>query len=268
MENVVVYILVTLISGAIGAWIGTYCGAQFSAKKQELRNKEMRNMAIKGLNIIKKYSGRGNTYDMAEAEFNNSLSVAEKRVFIVALHKLGIPILAASFTKFDIQCIHFEKNIIDRDEVSAIINQMESGYCDGLFYIDPETYFSDNIRLNTLRSISKRWINEVFANAVLDRENERIIYPDKWFEQFTWAENLNIAVFKERIGIKGYFADNGKIKKGAIKEICSDIDRGLWDGCFYWDIENYNNVTATNSLLNTAINQILSQQNTFSQNKY
>ena len=58
-------------------------------------------------------------------------------------------------------------------------------------------------------------------------------------------------------------ADNGKIKEGAIKEICSDIDRGLWDGCFYWDIENYNNVTATNSLLNTAITQILSQQNFF-----
>ena len=74
-------------------------------------------LAIKGLNILRKYSGKGNTYDMAEAEFNNSLSVAEKRVFIVALHKLGIPILATSFTKFDIQCIHFEKNIIDRDEI-------------------------------------------------------------------------------------------------------------------------------------------------------
>ena len=166
MGNTVVYIIITLISGAVGAWIGTYYGTQFSAKKQEQRNKDLRNMAIKGLNILRKYSGKGNTYDMAEAEFNNSLSVAEKRVFIVALHKLGIPILATSFTKFDIQCIHFEKNIIDRDEVSAIINQMESGYCDRLFYIDPETYFSDNIRLNTLRSISKRWINEDFAKAV------------------------------------------------------------------------------------------------------
>ena len=81
----VVYILVTLISGAVGAWIGTYYGAQFSAKKQEQRNKEMRNMAIKGLNILRKYSGKGNTYDMAEAEFNNSLSGAEKRVFIVGI---------------------------------------------------------------------------------------------------------------------------------------------------------------------------------------
>ena len=259
MESVVVYIGVTLISGAAGAWIGTYCGAQFSAKKQEQRNKEMRNMAIKGLNILKKYSGKGNTYDMAESEFNNSLSVAEKRVFIVALHKLGIPILATSFTKFDIQCIHFDKIIIDRDEISAIINQIESGYCDQLFYIDPETYFSDNIRLRTLRSISKRWVEEVFAKSIIDRDNKKIYYSDKWFERFTLAERFAIAVFKEKIGVDEYFADNGKIQEGAVIEICSDIDRGLWDNCFYWDIENYNNVTATNSL-NITLTQILNNQ--------
>ena len=51
MRELIIYIVVTLISGAVGAWIGTYCGAQFSAKKQEERNKDMRNMAIKGLNI-------------------------------------------------------------------------------------------------------------------------------------------------------------------------------------------------------------------------
>ena len=159
---------------------------------------------------------------MVEADFNTSLSVAEKRIFVVALHKLGIPILAASDTKFDIQYIRFDKIIIDKDEISAIIKQVESGYCDQLFYVDPDTYFSDNVRLRTLRNISKRWIEEVFANSTLDIKNEKIIYPEGWFEQFTWAENLNIAVFKERIGIKGYFTDKGKIKEGAIKEICSD----------------------------------------------
>ena len=110
MDNLVVYILVTLLSGAIGAGIGTYLGSHFSAQKQERRNKEIRNIAIKALNIIKKYSGKGNTYDMAEADFNTSLSVAEKRIFMVSLHKLGIPILATSETKFDIQHICFEKN--------------------------------------------------------------------------------------------------------------------------------------------------------------
>ena len=43
MDNLVVYILVTLLSGAIGAGIGTYLGSHFSAQKQERRNKEIRN---------------------------------------------------------------------------------------------------------------------------------------------------------------------------------------------------------------------------------
>ena len=222
MENFTVYVLVTLISGAVGALVGTYFGAYFSSRKQEEKKKEIRKIAIKGLNIINKYSGKENTYEVVEADFNTSLSVAEKRIFVVALHKLGIPILAASDTKFDIQYIRFDKIIIDKDEISAIIKQVESGYCDQLFYVDPDTYFSDNVRLRTLRNISKRWIEEVFANSTLDIKSEKIIYPEGWFEQFTWAENLNIAVFKERIGIKGYFTDKGKIKEGAIKEICSD----------------------------------------------
>lgn len=189
MDNLVVYILVTLLSGAIGAGIGTYLGSHFSAQKQERRNKEIRNIAIKALNIIKKYSGKGNTYDMAEADFNTSLSVAEKRIFMVSLHKLGIPILATSETKFDIQHICFEKIVIDKDEILAIIKQVESGYCDKLFYIDPDTYFTDNIRLSTLRSVSKRWVKEIFAKSKLDLNTRMINYPNKWFESFTWAGN-------------------------------------------------------------------------------
>lgn len=259
MGELIIYVLVTLLSGVAGAWVGTYCGAFFSAHREEKRKKDMRNIAIKGLNIIKKYSVKGNSYDVAEAEFNNLLSVAEKRAFVVALHKLGVPIMVTSTTKFNIQCIRFEKIMIDKDELTAIINQVELGYCDQLFYIDPETYFNDNIRLRTLRSISKRWVEEVFAKSIIDRENKKIYYSDKWFERFTLAERFAIAVFKEKIGVDEYFADNCKIKEGAIKEICSDIDRGLWDNCFYWDIENYNNVTAANSL-NVTLTQILNNQ--------
>lgn len=71
MGEVIIYVSVTLISGAVGAWIGTYCGAYFSAQREDKRKKDMRNIAIKGLNIIKKYSVKGNTYDVVEAEFNN-----------------------------------------------------------------------------------------------------------------------------------------------------------------------------------------------------
>ena len=82
-----------------------------------------------------------------------------------------------------------KKIVIDKDEILAIIKQVESGYCDKLFYIDPDTYFTDNIRLSTLRSVSKRWVKEVFAKSKLDLNTRMINYPNKWFESFTWAGN-------------------------------------------------------------------------------
>ena len=103
-------------------------------------------------------------------------------------------------------------------------------------------------------------IEEVFAKSKLDLSTHLINYPDKWFEHFTWAEKLGIAVFRERIAIEDYYNSKGEIKERAAKEICTDIDRGLWDSCFFWDIENYHSVTATSSL-NTTIIKLLSNQN-------
>ena len=117
MEQIITTTVVTLISGAIGAIIGTYGGALFAAKRQEKHIKELRQVAIKALKIFQKYARNRQTYDVAASEFNNALSIAEKRVFIVALHKLGIPILATPDSKFDIQNIVFEKREIDKDEI-------------------------------------------------------------------------------------------------------------------------------------------------------
>ena len=108
--------------------------------------------------------------------------------------------------------------------------------------------------------MSKRWVKEVFAKSKLDLNTRMINYPNKWFESFTWAEKLGTAVFRERIAIEDYYINEGNIKEGATKEICTDIDRGLWDSCFFWDIENYHSVTATSSL-NTAIINLLRNQN-------
>ena len=168
MEQIITTTVVTLISGAIGAIIGTYGGALFAAKRQEKHIKELRQVAIKALKIFQKYARNRQTYDVAASEFNNALSIAEKRVFIVALHKLGIPILATPDSKFDIQNIVFEKREIDKDEIEAIISQIQLGHCDQLFYIEPDNYFSENIRLKTLRYIAKRWVREVFGKSKID----------------------------------------------------------------------------------------------------
>ena len=259
MEHIVVSIIVTLVSGAIGALIGTYGGAYFSALRQERRTKELRDTAIKALQIFLKYARKKQTYDVASSEFNNSLSVAEKRVFIVALHKLGIPILATPKSKFDMQDIMFEKTEIDKDEISAIISQIKLGHCDQLFYMEPDNYFSENIRLKTLRYVAKRWVREVLYNSRLDKTSTpfQIRYPVDWFANFTLGEKLGIAVFKERIAVEEYYDKNGKPKDEAIERLIADIDRGLWDSSFFWDIENYHTVTAASTLNSTMMNQLL-----------
>ena len=257
MEQIITTTVVTLISGAIGAIIGTYGGALFAAKRQEKHIKELRQVAIKALKIFQKYARNRQTYDVAVSEFNNALSIAEKRVFIVALHKLGIPILATPDSKF-------EKREIDKDEIEAIISQIQLGHCDQLFYIEPDNYFSENIRLKTLRYIAKRWVREVFGKSKLDRSQNPIVivYPTNWWLGYTLGERLGIAVLRERISLDEYFDEQGLPKEDSIERLITDIDRGLWDSSFFWDIEN-----ATSSL-NNMISQLLNNsQNSTIQKK-
>lgn len=262
-------VIITMIVTLIGAVIGTYGGALFAAKRQEKRIKELRQMAIKALKILQKYARNKQTYDVAASDFNNALSIAEKRVFIVALHKLGIPILVTPDSKFDIQNIIFERREIDKDEIEAVISQIEQGHCDQLFYIEPDNYFSENIRLKTLRYVAKRWVREVFGKSKLDRTQnpQIIIYPTNWWVDYTLGERLGIAVLKERIALDEYFDEQNMPKKDAIDRLIIDIDRGLWDSSFFWDIENYRSVTATSSL-NYMISQLLNNnQNNIIQKK-
>ena len=43
-------------------------------------------MAIKAINIFRKYSKKDGTFNLVEQEFNSTISLAEKRTILVALH--------------------------------------------------------------------------------------------------------------------------------------------------------------------------------------
>lgn len=81
--------IVTIISGTIGAIIGTYGGAFFLNYWQNRKIRKIRNIAIKALKIILEYKKK--SFSNAENQFN-TLTISEKRAVIVALHKLGLPI--------------------------------------------------------------------------------------------------------------------------------------------------------------------------------
>lgn len=245
--NIIISVIVTLLSGAIGAIIGTYYGALFATKRQEKRIKEVRSIALKGIGILKKYARKNQSYDMATDDFNNSISIAEKRAVIVALHKLGIPIQVLANEAFNIAKLSFAHQIIDKDELDAISNQIELGHCDNLFYMDPEKYFDDNLRQKTLRSVAKRWVLEVLVHSILSEDRTTVTYPSDWFKSFSLGERYAILVLKERIATEEYFDNNRQIIQSSIDLLLRDIDCGLWDNCLYWDYTNYKSVVSSMS---------------------
>lgn len=253
-------VLFPLLSGAVGALIGTFGGAYLSFKKQDKAKKTTRKMAIKAIDIFQKYSKKQGTFDLAEQEFNNTISVAEKRTILVALHKLGIPVIVRPDSDFSIERVGFEKLKIDKDELTAISNQIDNGLCDHLFFIDPDSYFKEGIRLSTLRSLAKKWTTEVLFNSTFDKEKNTVFYPSNWFASYSWGERLALAVFKLRVSLYEYFDDDGKARRDKIDQLLVEIDRGLWDNCLFWDIEAYQNIQSANAL-NSQVSSMLQAKN-------
>ena len=243
-------IVYSLLSGAIGAIIGTFCGAYLIILKQDKVKRTTRKMAIKAINLFSKYAKKEGTFNLAEQEFNSCISLAEKRTILVALHKLGIPVIVKPDSDFSIEKISFDCIKIDRDELTAISNQIEKGLCDHLFYTDPEAYFKEGIRLSSLRFLAKRWTREVLFNSSFDKETNTVYYPNNWFEKYSWGEKLALAVFKVRVSLNEYFDEEGKIAKSKIDQLLKEIARRLWDNCLCWDIEAYQNIQSANNLNN------------------
>lgn len=85
------------------------------------------------MNIIKGYAKDNKTFSAANNEFNNKINIAEKRAILVAMHKLGIPIINTEKDTFNIKEIRFGNRTIDSIEINDIILQIEKGHCDNLF---------------------------------------------------------------------------------------------------------------------------------------
>lgn len=265
--KIIISIAVTLLSGVAGAFVGTYFGAVFSTRRQEKRLREVRKMALKAVDIFKSYAHGGKTYDETADQFNNSMSISEKRTIIVALHKLGIPVQVLSSEAFNISKVTFARQIIDKDELDAIASQIESGHCDTLFHSDPETYFDDNIRQKSLRSVAKRWVQEVLVNSTLSENRQIVTYPKDWFNAFTLGERYALCVMKERISTEEYFNSNAQIDSKKIADLLRDIDCGLWDNCLYWDYTNYQSVISATSLNATVERMIRNSSNSALNNR-
>ena len=234
-------IIIAFLTALVGGLIGTYGGARFLNLREDYKMKKVRAIAIKALDVIKKYSKQ--SYMNAESDFNTSLSITEKRMVIVALHKLGIPMGVPANKVFDIRKIHVLDKVIDKDEIDGIAFQIEKGYCDNLFYQDPDTYFADNYTMFAMRNAGKKYVKEILSKMVINPETKKFKEPMNDLSRiFTLGEFKAIQVLREQVRDQMYFDENGQPIKEKLDTLIKDIDMGLWDSYLMWNYEAYQSV--------------------------
>lgn len=232
-------ILIAISTAIIGGLVGTYFGARFLNMREESKMNAVREIAIKALEVLKKYSKQ--SFRNAENDFNTSLSLVEKRTVLVALHKLGIPIGIPSDEPFNIGKVYFVDTVIDEDVIEDIILQVRKGYCDHLFYLDPDKHFTANYALYALRNAAKKYVTEVLAKSTLDISHNIMSSPVNWENMFSLGELKPIMVFKDQVNIPLNFDIRGNPRKDKIESLIKEIDLGLWDTYLMWNYEAYQN---------------------------
>lgn len=242
--NIGVFVLVPILTAMLGGWVGAYFGNKYRKNKESKEKESIRNIAIKALNILKTYSKK--SYREAESEFNNSLSIAEKRTIIVALHKLGIPFGIPSNETFNIKKLYFMDTIIDENDINGIILQISNGHCDNLFYQDPETYFATNFTLFAMRNAGKKYVTEVLAKSKVDVTSNQLVESIDLGTIFSLGEFKAIQVLRDQVRDQMYFDKNGQPIKERIDSLIKDIDLGLWDSYLMWSFEAYQNIKTQN----------------------
>ena len=238
--------IIALLTALIGGLIGTYFGARFLNMREESKMQRVRDIAIKALNLIKKYAKQ--SYRNSENDFNTSLSITEKRMVIVALHKLGIPIGVPSNEVFNIRKVFFVNTTIEEDEIDGIILQINKGFCDNLFYIDPDTYFAANYTQFAMRNAGKKYVSEVLAKSRVNVATNQLIEPIDLGTIFSLGEFKAIQVLRDQVRDQMYFDKNGLPIKERIESLLKDIDLGLWDMYLMWNFEAYQNVKTQNQM--------------------
>lgn len=256
-------LLTGAISAIIGGFIGTYFGAFFINKDIKKKNEDARKIAINALNIFKKYKNK--KYEDASNDFNVSLSRAEKRIILVALHKIGIPIANERLIKSNDYTVSFRSELIKENDIEAMKGQIRSGKYDHLFFDDPDEYFSRNALRDYKRSIAIKYINNVFANTRVSSDKKIVQYPDGWIKNFSFGEMNIVLIIKEKLLDTFLYEDTtGLPKQQCIQDIINEINMGLWDAYLDWAYEAFSNVQTQKNFANFAINVMSAAQSTAS----
>lgn len=244
MESIIIRIVIIIVT----ALLGGLSGAWFQYRFQNRKVSKVRSIAIDALKTFLGYAKKGQTYDLAAQEFNNKINIVEKRSILVALFKLGIPIVRPVDEVFCIEHVRFEHEEIDRETIKLMIEQINKGNCDELFFSDVESYFSSNSRLMAVRAVAKKYVDIDFSHCTYDKKNNVISHPKLLTELFTPGEINVLSVFKLRTCWDSYFDGNGMAIPEKMTSLKKEIDLGIWDTYLFWDWESYQNLQNQNNM--------------------
>ena len=240
--------ILSIITALVSALFGGYLGAYYQFRFQNRKVRKIRSIAIKALEIFENYAKQNKSYDMAASEFNNSLNVVEKRAVLVALCKLGVPVVQPIDDIFRIENVEFENKIISKEVIALMKGQVNKGNCDDMFFSDVDAYFTSNTRLLAIRAVAKKFVDKFFSKSKCDMQRMVVNYPSPLSNIFTPGEQNILNVFRARSCWTDYFDKNGNAIPEKMEELKKEIDLGLWDTYLFWDWESYLNIQNQNSL--------------------
>lgn len=240
----------TILLSAISALIGTYAGAYLIAKKGERKIEKIRKLAIDVLNLFKEYAKKKNTYRECNSQFNNNYNIAEKRAILVCLLKLGVPITLPVGTIFNLKKVAFSDIEIDTDEIEDMIDQINKGHCDHLFFMDVDKVFNENALLKTFREMGIKYVNNVLKKSKCDTTNYIINSPLDCFDDFTFSEKNFLQVFEKQLANSMLFTQSGEPDIIKLDRLIEDVQIGLWDNYLLWNHDVYQNVMAQKNIIN------------------
>lgn len=241
-------ILINIGVALVGAIVGIFLGSLSLSWIQRAKLKNVRDVAIKALKIFIDYAKDGQTFHSATSEFNNKLSVVEKRAVLVAIRKLGIPVTIPINEPFNIQDIKFDSDVIHKKEIELMIEQVKKGNCDSMFFADIDAYLSTNSRLLAVRSIAKKYVDVDFSKSKCNHQDKVIAHPDTSLNLFTPGELNILQVFSIRSCQEYYFDEVGNPIPTKMEELKREIDMGVWDAYLFWDLESYRNIITQNQM--------------------
>jgi hypothetical protein len=188
-------------------------------------------------------------YSNAKDQFNTDLNTSEKRAVLVCFHKLGIPVEVPVMGAFDSKDVKFLSKTIDETEIKAMVGQISKGHCDHLFFIDVDTYFSENKAIKAIRAIGVKFVSDVLMKCKYDSEKGIVVFPKNWNSIFSYGEYKMIMVFYITVSDPCFFDNQtGFPYNDKLEKLMQEVENGLWDRYLQWDYNAFRNVIAQNQV--------------------